>query len=401
MRWGFGPNTWAVVLLGLWLAVTILLATLSTRRSVNWDVTFSGNGDGAVARSVRTGVPGRISWSATASSSQAAPMGSGSAAPMGSGSAAPMGSGSAAPMGSGSAPVRDSHTLGQGAPTESTAPAGDGPRRLAAQELTWVFEATPFGRIDVVVVLPPRSPSERFPMLIALHGRGEAMKGSEKGARGWVDDYALPRAIQRLSSPPLTTRDFEGFVSPSRLSLLNESLRVQPYRGLVVVCPYTVDVLAGDRPFSAVKPYAKWLLEVVVERAYRELPVMGTPATTGIDGVSLGGRVSILSGLYEPRAFGAVGGLQAAFDSDDALSLARLATVARAQNPELRFRLLTSEDDPFLNANRAISAEWRRYQIDHRLLVVPGPHDYVFNRGPGALEMLLFHERTLRGKSTP
>src|SRR5512138_620058 len=48
--------------------------------------------------------------------------------------------------------------------------------RQGTEELTWTFDQTAFGRIDVVVVLPDRLPSERFPVLIALHGRGEAMK---------------------------------------------------------------------------------------------------------------------------------------------------------------------------------------------------------------------------------
>jgi hypothetical protein len=31
-------------------------------------------------------------------------------------------------------------------------------------------------------------------------------------------------------------------------------------------------------------------------------------------------------------------------------------------------------------------------------VTVPGPHDYEFNRGPGAYEMLMFHDRVLRGQ---
>jgi hypothetical protein len=27
--------------------------------------------------------------------------------------------------------------------------------------------------------------------------------------------------------------------------------------------------------------------------------------------------------------------------------------------------------------------------------VVPGPHDYVFNRGPGSVELLYFHDMVL------
>jgi hypothetical protein len=39
--------------------------------------------------------------------------------------------------------------------------------------------------------------------------------------------------------------------------------------------------------------------------------------------------------------------------------------------------------------------------IPHELLVTPGPHDYVYNRGPGSYEMLLWHERVLRGLPPP
>jgi hypothetical protein len=33
--------------------------------------------------------------------------------------------------------------------------------------------------------------------------------------------------------------------------------------------------------------------------------------------------------------------------------------------------------------------------------LVLGPHDYDFNRGPGGIEMLLFHDRVLRGEPPP
>jgi enterochelin esterase-like enzyme len=268
--------------------------------------------------------------------------------------------------------------------------------KQGTEELTWTFDQTAFGRIDVVVVLPDRLPSERFPVLIALHGRGEAMKGPEQGARGWVDDYALGRAIRRLASPPLEPRDFEGLVERRRLDLINEQLRAKPYGGLVVLCPYTPDVLAGDRPLERAAPYARFLVETLLPRARRELPVIDTAAATGIDGVSLGGRLALLSGLYQPDAFGAVAALQAAFDSSDAPRLAALAANAKRANPALKLRLLTSDGDYFLNANRAISSAFTQAHVEHQLLIVAGPHDYVFNRGPGAIEMLLFHDRALR-----
>jgi hypothetical protein len=39
--------------------------------------------------------------------------------------------------------------------------------------------------------------------------------------------------------------------------------------------------------------------------------------------------------------------------------------------------------------------------IAHEFKLLTGPHDYVFNRGPGAVEMLLFHDRALRGRPAP
>lgn len=285
------------------------------------------------------------------------------------------------------------------APTEAKDAGLDSSLKLGTEELTWTFDQTAFGRIDVVVVLPDRLPNERFPVLIALHGRGEAMKGPIRGARGWVDDYALGRAIRRLSMPPLELRDFEGLTDRKRLDLINVELHSQPYQGLVVLCPYTPDVLAGERPFERALPYARFLVETLLPRARRELPVIDAPSATGIDGVSLGGRLALLSGLYQPAVFGAVATLQAAFDSSDASRLAALAASAKKTNPNLKFRLLTSDEDYFYNANRAISAAFTQARVPHDFLVVVGPHDYVFNRGPGAIEMLLFHDRALRAGS--
>ena len=61
-------------------------------------------------------------------------------------------------------------------------------------------------------------------------------------------------------------------------------------------------------------------------------------------------------------------------------------------------RLLTSTDDPFRptlhKLAQAMGAAGVR--VDYEL--VPGPHDYDFNRGPGAYEMLLWHDRILRGQ---
>ena len=50
-----------------------------------------------------------------------------------------------------------------------------------------------------LVYAPPGS--SKWPILIALHGRGEAGRGLRIGAYGWRDDYDLPRALATLRQP--------------------------------------------------------------------------------------------------------------------------------------------------------------------------------------------------------
>jgi enterochelin esterase-like enzyme len=270
--------------------------------------------------------------------------------------------------------------------------------RLAAEELTWAFPDTPVGGMSVVVLVPERLPSERFPVLIAMHGRGEALKGPSRGARGWVDDYKLARAVTRLARPPLAERDFEGFVEQARLASLNTGLGREPYGGLVVACPYTPDVLGREEPFSQAPLLAGFLIDTLLKKIRTDTPAIATPEATGIDGVSLGGRAAIAVGLFRPEEFGAVAGLQAAFDPENSVDFVARAERALAKNPRLRLRLLTSTEDYYLAVTRRFHAALDRKGVRHDFLVVPGPHDYAFNRGPGSLEMLVYHDRVLRGR---
>jgi enterochelin esterase-like enzyme len=286
-------------------------------------------------------------------------------------------------------------------PIPSPAPAPVAAIPHPAEELTWSWPDTPVGPMTVVVSVPARLGDERFPVLVALHGLGEAKKGPDLGARGWIDDYWLPRAIDRLAHPPLTVDDLQGFADPARLGVLDTDLARAPYRGLVVVCAYTPTLLAKDDAFTTSATYARFLVGEVLPRVRREAPALAGATATGIDGVSLGGRAALLVGLAEPGTFGAIGTLQAAFGKQDGPELARRAVEARKVNPGLSIRLVTSSDDHFLEANRAIDRAMTAAGVPHRLVEVPGPHDYPFNRGPGVYEMLLFHDRVLRGELPP
>lgn len=235
----------------------------------------------------------------------------------------------------------------------------------------------------------------RAPLLLALHGAGEAAKGPLAGARGWRDDYDLDRTLQRLRQPPLLKEDFHGHVGAERLRALNADLNKRPYRGLHIACPYAPRL--RDKSFAGVQPYAAFLRQAVLPRLGKHLGAR-LLAATGIDGVSMGGRMALLIGLGAPEIFSSVAALQPAISMPEVPRLCELARQARTKRPDLYLRLVTSHGDYFRPAVRAFSEGLRSLGIAHDFLLCPGPHDYVFNRGPGGYEMVLYHERALRAE---
>jgi dienelactone hydrolase len=228
------------------------------------------------------------------------------------------------------------------------------------------------------------------PLLIALHGRGEAGRGLEVGARGWRDDYDLDVAHKRLMTPPLTQKDFHNFVTSPRLKQINDALAAQPYRGVAVACPYSPAL--QDRTIDGAQPFARFLTRDLIPKVRTKLGLSAANKRIGIDGVSMGGRLSLLIGLSHPEVFGAVGALQPAIAGHEANWLADMAKKAAVP-----LRLVTSADDPFRGAVRALSKALDERSVPHTLVETPGPHDYIWNRGPGSYEMLFWHDRVLRG----
>jgi hypothetical protein len=262
--------------------------------------------------------------------------------------------------------------------------------------LEWDFGAQPWGRARAVVVVPQWGGADaRYPVLIALHGRGEALKPPADGAMGWPRDYAMVRAIDRLRAPPLRVTDFEGLVEGPRLDETNASLAARPFGGLIVACPWLPDVhpaATGD-----IGEYTRFLLEALLPRVRAETPAMPGPEATGINGVSLGGAEALRIGLAHAEAFGAVGGIQPAVSDLPSADWTAMATAARSRRPGLKLRLLTSHDDYFHDSVVGVSRAWTAAGITHDFADVVGPHDYIFNRGPGSFDLLLWHDRAQRG----
>ncbi len=277
------------------------------------------------------------------------------------------------------------------APRTSAPPPIVAPACAAPELVEWSLEGV---STRAAILLPKGTGEKRFPVLVALHGHGEAVKGPARGALGWPNDYALTRAIERACAPPLAPDDFEGLVTTEHLAEINASLAKRPVRGLVVVCPYLPDLdLRRDAPML---DYGRFLAETLIPRVVRELPAIAGPEATGIDGVSLGGATALRAGLAFPSTFGAVGALQPAIDESQKRGLVELVKAARAKRPSLRLRLTTSAEDYYRDVTHSLSDAWHAAGVEHDFDELPGPHDYVFNRGPGAYEMLLWHEHALR-----
>jgi hypothetical protein len=280
---------------------------------------------------------------------------------------------------------------------EGTAHGGPPSTSLASasvRTLEWDFGPKPWGHARAAVVVPTwGSPDARFPVLVALHGRGEAVKSPQDGALGWPRDYAMVRAYDRLRSPPLSNADYEGLADPRRMADTNAALAVRPFGGVIVACPWLPDV----RPATTgdVTACARFVLDELLPRVRRETNALTAPESTGIDGVSLGGAIALRIGLTSPASFGAVGGIQPALSEGQTAEWTALGQSARAVRPGMRLRLLTSHEDYFHDPIVNLSRAWEAAGVAHDFADVPGPHDYVFNRGPGSIELLFWHDRAL------
>lgn len=165
-----------------------------------------------------------------------------------------------------------------------------------------------------------------------------------------------------------------------------------------MACPHTPDILGGD-DLDAAAPFADFLVDHLIPEVRNRFPVIATREATGIDGVSLGGRMALLAVTERPEAFGAVGTLQAAFRVGEVAAVAARVEQAWREPEHPRWlRVLTSEEDPFRPTLEMLATALGGENVNVRYEVVPGPHDYAFNRGPGGFDMLLWHDRALRGQ---
>lgn len=244
-------------------------------------------------------------------------------------------------------------------------------------------------RFDLLV--PTSRPAgARTRVLIALHGLGES-HDPELGSAAWVDRYGLGGAHERLLSPPVVPIGKRKDWTDGRLREVNDSLKQQPFTGLVVVCPFTPSFKGIPDRAKAIGEYGRWLVSDVLPLVRTEAKVDASPSLTSIDGCSMGGPFALDIFLANPTVFGAVGVVQPAFGEHRAPGYAAALADALKQHGPRPIHLLSSEGDSFRDATKRLGAELAKRGVARTLRITPGPHDQPWLRESGTIEMLLFH----------
>jgi hypothetical protein len=227
-------------------------------------------------------------------------------------------------------------------------------------------------------------------LLILLHGYG-AVASESRGLRAWQVEYDVQGAHERLRHPPLVATPSGSGLTDARCNELNTELARRPFGGMVLVCPLT------PLPYfrsPIVKKFAAFLSDELIPAVRSELSLQ--LSDVGLAGVSMGGRVGLEVMIERADSFSALCGLQSHFERHEAGSYAERVARAFAASGPRRLLLHTSTLDPYLGANHALSQALARHDLAHDLRISPGPHTAGWVRDAGALEALLWHDRTLQ-----
>lgn len=247
------------------------------------------------------------------------------------------------------------------------------------------------------VVIPKGSFDEPVPLLVLLPGLGETK--NEAGALdAWLSLYGAREAWQRLRARRVL-RDGQTALSDGEALALKRSLSKRPFTGMVLVCPFMPNPHAfpggARKMFSR---YALWLEQALLPEVRRLVPGVGhSREAAGIAGVSLGGFAAVELGLRARASFGTIGTVQGAFGVERVPGIARRIIEREARSLRGVY-VATSTLDPYRAANQRLYRELSAHGMPVHLSVRTGPHSQKWLREIGTLEMLLWHDRALRGE---
>jgi hypothetical protein len=232
-------------------------------------------------------------------------------------------------------------------------------------------------------------------VVVLFHGLGET--GSEAlGIRAWADRYGLLDAARRLAgAAPMRSEGKPVLLTDERMAELREKLANQPFQGFAVACPFTPNVFRQPSTAEALDRYSGWMVDGVLPEIRRRLALPAGPGAICVDGVSLGGYVSLEVFLRRPDAFGAVGALQAAVGVNLADNYAARFRQAFDRVGERPLRIASSSWDPERAASDRLVKALRARNVPTTVDVSPGGHDQRFLREVGTLELLYHYDRIL------
>jgi hypothetical protein len=280
----------------------------------------------------------------------------------------------------------------------ATRPAQAQTSLLTVRELT-VAGAGRFGK-KCLLLRPTRVKEDTpLPLLTLFHGLGET-NSETLGIHAWHDRYGLPEAYARLVAPPVErTLPNKRYLSDARLAEINLDLTRAPLPDLNIVCPFTPNVFKQDPSAPLLDQYAEYVAQALLPAARAALATLPGTEHTGVDGVSLGGYVSLEIFLRKPELFGVVGTMQGAFGKSLAEVYARrVADVATRLGPRC-VHVTTTTFDPFRDASELLARRLNELGVNATLTLAEGPHDQTFLREAGSLELLLFQARALAAGS--
>jgi hypothetical protein len=249
------------------------------------------------------------------------------------------------------------------------------------------------GRRATVVTPKYINPGVKLPVCAFLHGLGET--GEERaGAYAFIERYGLGAAWQRLKRAPIERTSKRGEWTDARLNEVNDDLAKNPFKGMVLVCPY-MPMPNGTGDHDA---YAKWLTDALLPRVRKETPASDEPAKTLLCGVSLGGYCSLEVMVRTAESFGAWAGVQTAVGDHMAPGYAekisqRWEAAGKRGRPML---LLSSTLDHWKHSSEALAAAFKAKNMNATFRVTPGPHDQPWLKESGMIEALLWLDRAAR-----
>jgi iron(III)-salmochelin esterase len=300
-----------------------------------------------------------------------------------------------------------------GAPIRKTEASAPGPKETAGEPLRSkrtapVIEKIPgyktpaeyfsiaspnYPEGTVAVTLPldyEKHPEKKYPLVIAFGGAGECVRPPKESALAWMYYYKADEAMVELRHNHLTLQDFRDLAKPSLVMAYNRRLKRQPYEGVILACPSTPPALPGPE-LPRIEEYVMNELIPALKSRYRV-----AANAIGVDGVSMGGSRAMYYGLKYPEVFTSIGSIQGAVGPYMDLYRYFIKTNRRLLKTR-SIQLVTSDHDVMRPAVEEMHKLLQKNGIPHSFLVLSGPHDYIFNQGPGVIALLVFHDEALRG----